>query len=169
MLSECVKLTAAFFGSEKRVAKLTWELCPCCNFTRIKLLRMKINRIVIDQTPNIFNNQHFSLTPDAGTNFTGTVYPFPPPAIASQVWTAFDELFDIGAGTDEDWYVGPLGPYGGFGVPAIKNQDGFILAAQCCESGVWILSNVSIVRFLLSPWTSANSYLIGYSDTNPPS
>ena len=168
MISECVKLTAAFFGTERRVAKFTWELCPCCNFTRIKLLRMKINRMVFDQPPIVFNNLHFTFSPDFGTNFAGMVYPFPPPSISSQVWTEFDELFDLEVGSDSDWYVGPLGPDRGFSVFSINNQDGFILLAQCCETNGWMMSKISIVRFIVSPWTAANKYLIGYSGTNPP-
>jgi hypothetical protein len=168
MINECVKLIATPFGSSGRVVKLTWELCECCNFTRIKLLRMKINRRVVDQPPQVFNDQHFSLAPNIGTNFAGPVYPFPPPAIANQVWTEFDELFDIAVGSDIDWYLGPKGPANVFGPFVISNQDGLILLAQCCETGVWMMSKVSVVRFLYFPWSVADQALIGYSNTDPP-
>lgn len=164
MINECVKLIATPFGSAGRVVKLTWELCECCNFTRIKLMRMKNNRRVFDQPPQVYNDQFFSLLPVLGTGS-----PFPIPSLANQVWTEFDELFDMEVGDDEDWYLGPLGPANVFGPFVISNQDGIILLAQCCETGVWMMSKVSIVRFLYFPWTDPDKVLIGYSDTDPPS
>lgn len=174
MLSECVKLTAVPFGTGAnagRSIKLTWELCECCNFTRIKLLRMNNPAQFIGVPPNYFNTsqwvsngKHFTLTPN------GFPYPFPPPAIANQVWTSFEELFDLEVGEHDQWYLGPSADPPPFGVFYIKNVDGLILLAQCCETNTWIMSKVSVITFFPGPWLFADvaSGILGYSSSEPP-
>lgn len=148
MISECVKLAASWYTTGF-IARFDWNLCECCNFTQLRLYK----------NPFAFANFQPNFHPIYNDLFFNRNTPWPSQSDGQIVFSTWQLVFDLPIADALQWYRGIT--------DWPRNVEQFVLFAQMCDSGTWMMSKMTEVTFDFPRFTFPPS-TAGYSSPNPP-